>query len=60
MERASWDAGVKRWDRSIVLWLMFGPIITCLVAGLDARRNGIRAVDFRVVLGYALALAGRP
>jgi hypothetical protein len=39
---------------------MFGPIITCLVAGLDARRNGIRAVDFRVVLGYALALAGRP
>ena len=58
VERVSWDAGVKRWDQPIVMWLMLGPVVTCLVAGLDARRNGIRAVDFEVVLGYALGLAG--
>src|SRR6266481_2492032 len=58
VERVSWDAGVKRWDRPIVSLLMFGPIITCLVAGLDARRNGIRAADFKVFLGYSLELAG--
>jgi len=58
VERVSWDAGMKRWDRPIVSFLMFGPILTCLVAGLDARRNGVQAADFKVVLGYALALAG--
>ena len=58
VERVSWDAGVKRWDRPIVSLLMFGPIITCLVAGLDTRRNGLRAADYKVILGYALALSG--
>jgi protein-S-isoprenylcysteine O-methyltransferase Ste14 len=57
VERVSWDAGVKRWDIPIVSVLILGPIITCLVAGLDARRNGIRAADFKVVLGFALGLA---
>ncbi|MGD0870518.1 MAG: isoprenylcysteine carboxylmethyltransferase family protein [Bryobacteraceae bacterium] len=38
--------------------MMFGPIITCLVAGLDARRHGVGPMDFKVVLGYALAVAG--
>jgi len=58
VERVSWDSGVKRWDRPIVMWLMLGPVVTCLVAGLEARRNGIRAVDFEVVMGYVLGLAG--
>src|SRR6266567_849532 len=58
VERVAWDAGVKRWDRPIVSVLMFGPIITCLVAGLDARQNGIPAPDFTVVVGFTLALVG--
>ena len=58
VERVSWDAGAKRWDKPIVTFLMFGPIVTCLIAGLDARYNGLREADFRVVLGYVLALAG--
>ena len=57
-ERVSWDEGVKRWDRPIVAWLMFGPVVTCLVAGLESRRNGVGPVDFKVFLGYGLALAG--
>ncbi|HYW48038.1 MAG TPA: isoprenylcysteine carboxylmethyltransferase family protein [Bryobacteraceae bacterium] len=56
--RVSWDAGAKRWDQPIVTFLMLGPIVTCLVAGLDARHNGLRAADFRVALGYVLAVAG--
>jgi protein-S-isoprenylcysteine O-methyltransferase Ste14 len=58
VERVSWDAGVKRWDRPIVMWLMLGPVVTCLVAGLEARRHGVREADFEVVLGYTLGLAG--
>ena len=58
VERVSWHTGVMRWDKPIVTWLMFGPIIACLVAGLDARRNGIDAANIKVVLGYVLALAG--
>jgi protein-S-isoprenylcysteine O-methyltransferase Ste14 len=58
VERVSWDAGVKRWDRPIVMWLMLGPVVICLVAGLEARRCGVRDADFEVVLGYALGLAG--
>lgn len=58
VERVSWDAGVKRWDRPIVSLLMLAPIVTCLVAGLEARWRGVRLADYRVVLGYALALSG--
>ena len=58
VERVSWHAGVMRWDKQIVTWLMFAPIVTCLVAGLDARRNGIDAARIKVVLGYVLAIGG--
>ena len=58
VERVSWHAGVMRWDKPIVTWLMFGPIVTCLVAGLDARRNGIDASNIKVVLGYVLGIGG--
>ena len=58
VERVSWHSGVMRWDKPIVTWLMFGPIVTCLVAGLDARRNGIDGTSVMVVLGYVLAIAG--
>ena len=58
VERVEWGAGVKRWDRPIVLTLMFGPIVTALVAGLDARRHGVSTPDVRALAGYALALAG--
>lgn len=58
VERVSWDAGVKRWDRPIVSLLMLTPIVTCLVAGLEARWSGVRPADYRVVLGYALGLSG--
>jgi protein-S-isoprenylcysteine O-methyltransferase Ste14 len=58
MERVSWGAGSKQWERPIVSVLALGPIITCMAAGLDARRNGLRAADFMVVLGYGLAIGG--
>jgi protein-S-isoprenylcysteine O-methyltransferase Ste14 len=58
VERVSWQAGVMRWDKPIVTWLMFAPILTCLVAGLDARRNGIDTPKINVVLGYVLAAMG--
>ena len=58
VERVSWQAGVMRWDKPIVTWLMFAPILTCLVAGLDARRNGIDTPQINVVLGYVLAAMG--
>ena len=58
VERVSWQAGVMRWDKPIVIWLMFAPVLTCLVAGLDARRNGIDTAKTNVVLGYVLAAVG--
>lgn len=58
VERVSWHAGVMRWDKPIVTWLMFAPIVTCLVAGFDARRNGIDTAKVTVVLGYLLAIGG--
>src|SRR5215471_14130785 len=58
VERVSWQAGVMRWDKPIVTWLMFAPILTCLVAGLDTRRNGIDTPKINVVLGYVLAAMG--
>jgi protein-S-isoprenylcysteine O-methyltransferase Ste14 len=58
VERTSWGAEVKSWDRPIVMLLSFGPILTPLVAGLDARWHGVGSPDIRVVIGYALGLAG--
>jgi protein-S-isoprenylcysteine O-methyltransferase Ste14 len=58
VERVSWQAGVMRWDKPIVTWLMLAPILTSLVAGLDARRNGIDTPRINVVLGYVLAAMG--
>jgi hypothetical protein len=58
VKRVSWGAGVAPWDRPIVLFLAFGPILTSLAAGLDARRHGVAAADWKAGLGYALALAG--
>jgi protein-S-isoprenylcysteine O-methyltransferase Ste14 len=58
VERVSWGTDVKRWDRPIVLVLMFGPVLTGLAAGLDARHNGLHAVGYKVMAGYALAILG--
>lgn len=58
VNRVSWAADTKPWDKPIVFCLMFGPIITCLVAGLDARANGAGVADLKALLGYILALAG--
>jgi len=58
VERVSWGEGAKQWDRPIVSFLALGPIVTCLVAGFNARRNGIGAADYKVILGYALGISG--
>jgi len=56
VERVSWPADAMRWDKQIVSWLAIAPIVTCLVAGLDARRNGVPAVSGRVLIGYGVAI----
>jgi protein-S-isoprenylcysteine O-methyltransferase Ste14 len=58
VERVTWHAGVMQWDKPIVTWLMLGPMVACLVAGLDARRNGIDPTKSKIFLGYVLAIAG--
>ena len=58
VERVEWGAGVERWDRPIVLTLMFGPIVTALIAGLEARWHGVDAPGAGTLAGYALAAAG--
>jgi len=56
VERVSWPADAMRWDKQIVSWLAIAPIVTCLVAGLDARRNGVPVVNSRVLIGYGVAV----
>jgi protein-S-isoprenylcysteine O-methyltransferase Ste14 len=58
VERVSWHAGIMPGDKPIVMWLMLGPIVTCVVAGLDARWNGIAATRLEVALGYLLGIVG--
>lgn len=58
VERVSMHAENLRWDTWIVGWLALNPIVTCLVAGLDARQNGLNAATHEVLLGYALAIGG--
>ena len=58
VQRVSWPADAMRCDKVIVTWLAVGPIVTCLVAGLDARRNGLHAVTYSVLLGYVIAIVG--
>ena len=58
LNRVSWAADVKQWDKPIVFCFMFGPVVTCLVAGFEARENGPGVAGLKAVLGYALALAG--
>jgi protein-S-isoprenylcysteine O-methyltransferase Ste14 len=58
VERVSWARGVMQWDKQIVTWLMFSPIMACLVAGLDARQNGIDPAKSKIVLGFVLAGLG--
>ena len=50
-ERVSWPADAMRWDKQIVSWLAIAPIVTCLIAGLYARRNGVPAVTCGCPLG---------
>jgi protein-S-isoprenylcysteine O-methyltransferase Ste14 len=57
-DRVSWGAGTKRWDQPIVSCLMFAPIVTPLVAGLDARSNGISPSFLLVALGAVFMLVG--
>jgi protein-S-isoprenylcysteine O-methyltransferase Ste14 len=57
-ERVSWHEGVMQWDKPIVTWLMFAPIVTSLVAGLDAHRNGIDGSGVSFAVGYVLAIGG--
>jgi protein-S-isoprenylcysteine O-methyltransferase Ste14 len=58
-ERSSMHAGTKKWDIPLAFWIALGgPLSTCVVAGLDARFHGVRAVDWRVFAGYLLGLAG--
>jgi protein-S-isoprenylcysteine O-methyltransferase Ste14 len=58
LERVAVHAATVRWDTPIVTWLALNPIVTCLVAGLDARQNGLHPGAYKVLLGYALAIAG--
>jgi protein-S-isoprenylcysteine O-methyltransferase Ste14 len=57
-ERVSVHAGSLRWDTAIVGWLAMSPIVTCLVAGFDARQNGVDHPVYEVLLGYSLAICG--
>jgi protein-S-isoprenylcysteine O-methyltransferase Ste14 len=57
-ERVSVHAGSPQWDTAIVGWLAMSPIVTCLVAGLDARHNGVGYPLSGVLLGYSLAICG--
>jgi len=57
VNRVSWAADVKRWDKPIVFCFMFGPVVTCLVAGFEARENGpgVRpALQVRNCAGYSV------
>ncbi len=56
VERVSWPSDAMRWDKQIVAWLAIAPIVTCLVAGFDARRNGVPAVTSAVLIGYGVAI----
>jgi protein-S-isoprenylcysteine O-methyltransferase Ste14 len=47
-----------RWDMLIVTWLALNPIVTCLVAGLEVRHNGLRSAKYEVLFGYLLAIGG--
>jgi protein-S-isoprenylcysteine O-methyltransferase Ste14 len=58
LERVSVHSGSQRWDTPIVTWLAINPIVTCFVAGLDARRNGVDFPIYKVLLGYLLAIGG--
>lgn len=57
-ERVTWPSGVMRWDKPIVTWLMFSPIAASVVAGLDARQNGITSAKSKIVLGFVIAALG--
>jgi protein-S-isoprenylcysteine O-methyltransferase Ste14 len=56
VERVSLNSGAMPGDTAIVGWLALSPILTCLAAGLDARRNGINDDVYPVVIGYLLAI----
>jgi len=58
VERVSWHAGMMRWDKPIVMWLMFGPIAACAAAGLEARRHGVEPPGMETAFGYAVGLTG--
>lgn len=58
-ERSSMHAGTKKWDVPLVFWIALGgPLSTCVLAGLEARFHGVRAVGWTVLAGYLLGLAG--
>jgi hypothetical protein len=57
-ERESVHAGTLRGDTEIVAWLAISPLVACLVAGLDARQNGVDFPWYAVFLGYVLGIGG--
>jgi protein-S-isoprenylcysteine O-methyltransferase Ste14 len=58
-ERASVHSGTKRWDIPLAAWIaVFGPVCTCVVAGLDARRNAVPHAGWTTLGGYLLGIAG--
>jgi len=58
VERVSSGAGGMPGEQAIVGWLALSPIVCALVAGFDARRNGVDEGMLAAVAGYAIGIAG--
>ncbi len=58
-DRVAWHQGVPRWDRWIVSALMFAPVVTALIAGLETHWHKTGSVhDIGFTLGYFIGGGG--